>query len=123
MTVLKLTQTDHAAPQEVAIVDPQRAILSSLKLFNSFQDFVTKQVHSAFVMATYTTFDSTMDITRNVGRISSTIISRWNVSEEQEELHPCFTNLSSTKNNGQNTTSEVSRILHSFLSSDEDEFL
>jgi len=108
MTVLKLTQNDLAAPQELAIFDPQRAVISSLKLFSPVHDFVTKRVHPSFVMATYTTFDPTMSISRNLGHISSTIVCRWNITEEQEELHPCFTNLSSKKN-GPTSILEVSR--------------
>lgn len=118
MTVLKLTQIDHAVPEEVAIFEPQRAVLSSLKLYSPVHDFVTKRSHPSVLMATYTTFDLTMSMTRNAGHISSTIVCRWNISDQGEDLHPCFTNLSSKKN-GPTSIPEVSKVLHPLFSIDQ----
>lgn len=107
MSLTKIKQVNHALPHNADAMMPVYPVLCNLKVLAPVHDFMSRHRNPPMVMATFAAFELPMTSGASSNQIRSSIICRWEVLEEQEQLHSCFSQLSSKKTTGQASASSV----------------
>lgn len=111
LSVSKVKQVDRAIPHNVDAMLPTNPVLSNLKVLGPIHDFMSRHRNPPVVMATFAAFEVPLTSGTTSNQIRSSIVCRWEVLEEQEQLHSCFSQLSSKKSIGQTSVSSVGGVL------------